>query len=150
MKQMNTFVHEGTDARVGELQDDHSQYWKSRSQVVAAAVDALAELMKRLDDAAARAAEDDVADLFREVAHRMPGRLAHAKIGWARLSDGRPALIVDDAWFIARDGNEELMAARKDGRQMGRIARGTIEPIAAVAVEGDVRLLQEPAETGLA
>ena len=150
MRQMNTLVPDDVPDLIKKLRSDGRDYgWRSNGQLVATAVYALAQLMERYETAAGKAAEEDVEDLFRRVAHQIPAVIADGKVGWGRLSDGRPALMVNE-WVIADDRNGELMAVATDGSQVGYLVRGDIEPLAEPSFDGEVRpLTPGPEEVAL-
>jgi hypothetical protein len=139
--QLNLSVDPDLKDRFDNFAEDRG--WSKR-ELVTTGFYALARLMERLDPIAQSAPEEAVGALFAEVARQMPGDLVGAKVGWGQMSDGRFALIFNDEWWIAKDANGELMAARPDGTAVGQIAHGTIEPLARVVIEGDVKPLQEP------
>jgi hypothetical protein len=145
--QLNLSVDARLRDDVDDLAGDHP--WTKR-QVITTAVEGLAYLMDRHERAAAKASEPDVAELFLRLARLMPARLVDAKVEHGRFSDGRPALIVtladDDLppWVIGPDQNDDLMAVRQDGSQIGHITRGQIQVLADRAL-GEIRPLQPSA-----
>jgi hypothetical protein len=51
-----------------------------------------------------------------------------------------------EEWYIADDGAGELMAVRRDGGQVGYVARGDVQVLAERNIDGDVRPLQQLAD----
>lgn len=102
----------------------------SKRETVANAVEALVELMERHEGTAGNAGNDDIGDLYLELARVMPAGLAAMKVEGARLRDGRPGLIVDDEWIVANDSHGDLMVTRRESGQLGRIVHGRIEALA--------------------
>ena len=100
--------------------------WSKRETIIRA-IWALVELMERHENTAAKASKSDLADLFLELARLMPAGLIDMEVDEARFSDGRPGLIVNEEWIVARDSNGGLMVTRRDSGQAGRIAHGRIE-----------------------
>jgi hypothetical protein len=144
IRHLNTPVPDEIPGIVRDLRK--ASGWTENGQVVTAAIDALAYLLERHDKAIARSAEDgveqDVLDLFKRVSRVLPARLVDDRVDWGRLSDGRPALILNQEWVIADDGAGDLMAVRHDGNEVGYLARGDIQPLAERALAGEVRPLQ--------
>jgi hypothetical protein len=148
IKQMNTLVSEDIPSLVDDLRKGNG--WSNNGQVVTIAVEALKVLMKRHETTAAKAAEEDVGDLFTRVSRLIPAGLADAKVEWGRLSDGRPALIVREEWVIADDNNGDLMAVHRDGSQVGYLAHGDIEVLAERDFDGEVKPLKLPSTAEVA
>jgi hypothetical protein len=123
-----------------------AERYASKREALETATETLALLLSRYEKLA-RKAEPDVGALFMRVAHKLPARLADAKVEHARFADGRAALLItlahDDRvpWVIAPDANDDLMAIRKDGSQIGHLTHGTIEILADHAL-GEIRPLQ--------
>jgi hypothetical protein len=118
--------------------NDLSREFGSKRQVVTTAVETLAILMERYHEGAKKASKRDVRDLFLRVARLMPARFKDATVVEGRFSDGRPALVLDDEWWIAEDRNGELMVVRKDGGEIGYIGHGDI--VFAELTERDLAL----------
>lgn len=149
MRQMNTIVPEDLPELVKDLRKANG--WTDNGQVVTTAIYALRYLLeerhdKEIEKATEAGIDQDVLDLFKRLTRVMPGRLVDDKLEWARLSDGRPALILREEWYIADDGAGELMAVRRDGGQVGYVARGDVQVLAERDIDGDVRPLQQPAD----
>lgn len=140
-KQLNISVEQDVLDLVDALAREHG--WNKR-ETITAALEALQNLMERHERTAAKATEADVGDLFRKVARLMPAGLTDARVEWGRLSDGRPALIVREEWVIADDNAGDLMAVRRDGRQVGYLAHGDIKPLAERDVGGEIKPLKMP------
>ena len=148
MRQMNTIVPEEIPKMVRNLRKANG--WTDNGQVVTTAAYALAYLLERYDKVAERLADEDVEkdvlDLFIRLSRLMPARLVDDKVEWGRLSDGRPALILREEWVIADDNAGDLMAVRRDGGQVGYVARGDVQVLAERAFDGQIVPLTAPAE----
>jgi hypothetical protein len=120
------------------LADDNGWSIAIAAQTAFEALEVLLDLHSRT---AAKAAERDVAELFLALSRLMPAGLVEGKrTEWGRLSDGRPALIVD-GWVFAPDRNGDVMAVRQDGGQVGHIDRGQLQPLTDTVVVDQIAAL---------
>jgi hypothetical protein len=151
MRQFNTTVPDEIPDIARALRKSNG--WAENGEVVTTALHALAYLLERYDKAIEKSAkegiEQDVLDLFKRVTRVLPGRLIDDRVDWARLSDDRPALILNQEWVVADDGAGDLMAVRRDGGQVGYLARGDVQVLAERAFAGEVQPLQLADEAAL-
>ena len=129
VKRTTISVDQETLALARGIADDNG--W-SAAVATRVAFEALETLLELHSGTAAKAAKPDVGQLFLALSRLMPAGLVVGKeTGWGRLSDGRPALIVDDFYFSA-DANGEIMAIRGDGREVADVQNGKRRTIAHV------------------
>src|SRR5829696_6551440 len=95
--QLNVGLTEAWTVRVNRLTEE--QGW-TRLQTMQHAVVALEHVLRRLSDAPD--ADGDLGDLFRRVLKVAPALLAFNDVEHGVLSDGRPALMINE-WVIAED-----------------------------------------------